>query len=163
MERQQEQISGGPLGGAGQAGAAVGKLRSKGRGPRKEPKGHRGVEAQLRELRTQVEQLRLQVGQVQEQLAARLPVEPGGVQGVPTRPEIPPALRKSWVEEHLDTLAQYPDCLVAIDQSKGKEGIVLHSSDEEDFTRRLLELFNQEPDARERLLVIHTSLYVDDR
>lgn len=85
---------------------------------------------------------------------------PAGTTAVPGKPQCVVDPYKAWLAQHRDVLARYPNCFVAIDPSKGPEGIVLHSADEEEFSLALLEFYDRDPDARGQLLPLHTSLYV---
>lgn len=140
--------------------AKVGRPRGKRPRPRKEPKVIRRLEEQLRKLRAQVGQMREEMGQMRKELGARPQPESGEAPGSPVILELHPDEYSRWIEQHLDELAKYPDCFVAIDPEKGREGVVLHSPDEGLFSRRLREIRARDPEACERLLVTHTSTYV---
>jgi hypothetical protein len=107
-----------------------------------------------------VHQLKAQVAELRQELrefkAERASRDERPLLAV-TEPKLTADPYHQWIEKNLDELARFPDQFVAID---AKRGLVLHSADEDDFERQLGELYEREPDARERLLVTHTSLYV---
>jgi hypothetical protein len=138
----------------------VGRSKSKRPRPRKEPKVIRRIEEQLRKLRAQVGQLQEEMGQMRKELGARPQPQSGEAPDSSVILELHPDEYSRWIAEHLDALAKYPDCFVAIDPDKGREGVVLHSPDEALFSRRLREIRARDPGAYERLLVTHTSTYV---
>lgn len=161
MERQQEQIRRSPLSTAGKAGSKVGKSEKRLK-RRRAPKAPRGLAAQVRKLQAQFEHLQAQVEQVQERLAARPRPAFMDDDASPVLLELQSDEYERWIAEHRDELAKYPDCFVAIDLERGRQGVVLHSADEARFADELVEFQTKDPATSDRLIITHTSMYVSN-
>lgn len=122
-----------------------------------------GMESERDSLRAEVARLVRMVQELSQQvvtLTARLDARHAQPQTPAVQPPHSGRLwpEEEWIHGHLDVLAQYPDRFVAVDLKLGV--VVLESPDDEDFNRQLLAYFKQHEEARGRLLMLHTSLYV---
>lgn len=117
------------------------------------------VQRKIEQLELEVVQLKEQLAQLQDKLRDQGAPRVSKATGAGIKPYT--NQYKRWIREHMDELAKYPDCFVAIDPSKGDQGLILHASDEEEFSDRLLEIYASDPGSRQRLLLTHTSVYMD--
>ncbi len=105
--------------------------------PKKTPEN----DALVHELQSRVLKLEQQLEQL---LAERGPTDDDNA---PTDPHA------HWISHNREKLLAYPSSFVALDAQKG---IVIHSSDGEDFEAQLGKL---SPEERDQLMLFHTSMY----
>jgi hypothetical protein len=98
------------------------------------------LEARVRKLEQQVAEL----------VAERRPTH----EGDPHEGDPAPDPHFAWIASHREELRAYPSGFVALDPEKG---IVLHSTDDDDFAAQLEKLPSEE---RERLMAFHTSMFI---
>jgi hypothetical protein len=73
----------------------------------------------------------------------------------PTQEEIvPKSPHDLWIEAHCEELRNYPDSFIALDAEKG---VVIHAQDGDEFEIQLEKL---SPEERDRVALLHTSMYV---
>ncbi len=107
-----------------------------------EPAGTLAEDPKIAALEARVRKLEGLLGQI---LAA---------QALPDESEAQVQPHVAWIEKNRDVLRAYPDSFVALDPD---EGIVVHSTDGDEFAAKLAELPAEQQD---RVVLFHSSMYV---